>query len=50
MTETLTSTEIISEATGRAYYIDAAGLATEVEPWDEVGCECEVDWNCGRHV
>lgn len=47
-----------TSATGRTYWIDAKGLATEVKPktddeyqdeQDMLGCECEQDWNCGRH-
>ena len=37
-----------SPATGRTYWIDANGLATE-EQEPEYGCECEQDWNCGLH-
>ena len=57
-----------SPATGRTYWVDGNGLATEeqvirklrvrtgLELWPpreeqepEYGCECEQDWNCGRH-
>lgn len=43
-----------SPATGVTYWIDAKGLATPALSQDEeepeyLGCECEIDWNCGRH-
>jgi hypothetical protein len=48
-----------SFATGRTYWVDGKGLATEVTAQDaadyqdeqdnDYGCECEQDWNCGRH-
>lgn len=55
-TKLLTNTTFTSK-TGRTYWIDEAGRATLfVEPatpedahYDDLGCECEQDWNCGLH-
>lgn len=47
----LRNTVVVSISTGRHYEIDAKGIATEVQPYDEIesGCECEMDWNCPNH-
>ena len=44
-------TVFVSPSTGRTYWIDANGIATELqeEHEDWFGCECEIDWNCPMH-